>query len=229
MFLFRFVFVVFVLTGGLLAQSVQPVIVEYKGKADGKIALTNNTDLPMVVVLEPKSFSITPEGKGLFRDLDSSIHVELSSMSVRLQPRQTYYVFYKATADKLPAWFTLYATFSSPKHSEGLDVRLMLPHTVYLYQKQSIAENKVVVKSLFYDAETRKLTCDIENNSDALTRIQSVRATGSHVSDDLSGFPLLPGSSRHIAMSWKDSSPPTQISFHFEHFDLKRSVASAAN
>ncbi len=87
------------LCGSLTAQTVQPVIVEYKGKADGKLAVTNNTLQAMVVVLEPKSFSITTEGKGIFRTLDPGIHLELSAMSFRLQPKQTYYVFYKATAD----------------------------------------------------------------------------------------------------------------------------------
>ena len=220
---------IMLLTGSMLAQSVQPVIVEYKGKADGKVALTNNTMSPMVVVLEPKSFSITPEGKGIFRDLDSNIHVELSTMSIRLQPKQTYYVFYKATADQLPAWFTLYATFSSPKHSEGLDVRLMLPHTVYLYQKQPIAESSIAVSDLSYNIETRRLTGTISNDGSSLTRVQSVHAFGDHASDDLSGFPLLPGSSRHIEMSWKEGSPPTEIDFRFEHFNLKRPVTATIN
>ncbi|MBS1800557.1 MAG: hypothetical protein JSS95_12120 [Acidobacteria bacterium] len=213
----------------MLAQSVQPVIVEYKGKADGKVALTNNTMSPMVVVLEPKSFSITPEGKGVFRDLDSNIHVELSAMSVRLQPKQTYYVFYKATADQLPAWFTLYATFSSPKHSEGLDVRLMLPHTVYLYQKQPIAQSSIAVSDLSYNVETRRLTCNISNDSAALTRVQSVQAVGDHSSGDLSGFPLLPGASRRIEMSWKESSPPTELDLRFDRFHLKRPIPAAIN
>lgn len=222
-------YLLLLMTGSAFAQSVQPVIVEYKGKADGKIALTNNSSSPMVVVLEPKSFNITPEGKGIYRDLDSSIHVDLSSMSVKLQPQQTYYVFYKATADKLPAWFTIYATFSSPKHSDGLDVRLMLPHTVYLYQKQPMLEANVQVKDLSYDGETRQLTCTIENDSAELTRIQSVRALGDHASGDLSGFPLLPGGYRHIQMDWKSNSPPSEIDFRFEHFNVKRSVATARN
>jgi hypothetical protein len=214
------------LSAAMLAQTVQPVIQEYKGKADGKLALTNDTLSPMVVVLEPKSFSITPEGKGVFRPLDSDIHVELSSMSVKLQPKQTYYVFYKATADKLPAWFTVYATFSSPIHSDGLDVRIMLPHTVYLYQKQPLAENEVQVKNLVYSPGTRRLTCDIENDGDALARVQAVRATGDHASGDLAGFPLLPGGLRHIQMDWKESTSPSLIDFRFEHFDLKRPVTA---
>jgi hypothetical protein len=74
----------------VFAQTVQPVISEYQLKADGKFALTNGTLAPMVVVLEPKSFSITPDGQGVFRPLDRAIHVELSAMSARLEPGQTY-------------------------------------------------------------------------------------------------------------------------------------------
>ncbi|WP_260739668.1 fimbrial biogenesis chaperone [Tunturiibacter lichenicola] len=215
------------LGASVLAQTVQPVIVEYKGKADGKLMLTNNTLSPMVVILEPKSFSITPEGKGQFRPLDSNIHVQLSSMSVRLQPKQTYYVFYKATADKLPAWFTVYATFSNPRHSDGLDVRIMLPHTVYLYQKQPLTASEVQVKNLSYSVGTRRLSCDIENDGDALARVQSVKATGDHANGDLAGFPLLPGGSRHIEMDWPESQSPTEIDFRFEHFDLKRPITGS--
>jgi len=228
--LVRLILVIIMSLGvSLVAQTVQPVIVEYKGKADGKIEVTNNTLSPMVVVLEPRSFSITPQGKGIFRPLDAGIHVELSTMSVRLQPEQNYFIFYKATADKLPAWFTVYATFSSPKHSDGLDVRIMLPHTVYLYQKQPILEAEVDVKDISYSLATHKLTCDIDNNGANLARVQSVQATGNHSSGDLAGFPLLPGGIRHIEMDWKDGNPPTGIEFRFEHFNLKRTVSASSN
>lgn len=227
--LVRSVLAVLLLGASLQAQTVQPVITEYKGKADGKVALTNNTLSPMVVVLEPKSFSITPDGKGIFRNLDSGIHVELSTMSIKLQPKQTYYVFYKATADKLPAWFTLYATFSLPHHSDGLDVRLMLPHTVYLYQKEPLSEADVTVKDLAYDPETRKLICDLENDSAGLTRVQWVKANGDHASSDAAGFPLLPGSSRHVEMQWKESSPPDEIEVRFPHFSVKRTIPVHSN
>ena len=149
----------------MTAQSVSPVIVEYKGNGEGKIELTNNTQTPLVVVLEPKSFSITPEGRGKYRPLDSNIHLQLSSTSTRLQPGQTYYVFYKAKADALPAWFTIFSTFSAPRHEKGVDVRVMLPHTVYLYQKQKLQKNDIQIKEVTYVADTHKVVCDLENTS----------------------------------------------------------------
>jgi hypothetical protein len=218
--------VIFLITGNaiLSAQTTQPVIVEYAGKADGKIEITNNTLSPMAVILEPKSFSIGPDGRGIFRDLDKGIHLKLSSMSLQLYPKQTYYVFYKATADKLPAWFTVYVTFSSLRHSEGLDVRLMLPHTVYLYQKQVLTEEEVQVRGLLYDPDTKKLTCDIENSGAGLARVQYVHVTGGHALAEATGFPLLPGGSRHVEIAWKEEYPPTEIDFRFNHFSLKRPI-----
>ena len=207
------------------AQTVQPVIVEYKDHADGRFTVTNNSDAPMAVVLEPKSFSITPEGKGIFRPLDPGIHVELSRNSVRLQPRQSYMVFYKATADSLPAWFTVYASFSKPVHSDELDVRIMLPHTVYLYQKGSIAEAEVQVTRVAYSAEHKKITFTLINAGRSLARVQDLHATGGHNSADSAGFPLLPGATRQLDFDWSGIEPPSDIAIRFEHFTLRRPIA----
>lgn len=209
------------------AQSVQPVIVEYKGKADGKFAVTNNTLEPMVAVLEPRSFSITPEGKGQFRSLDPGIQVELSSMSLRLAPNQTSYVFYKASAIKLPAWFTVYATFSPVKHSAGLDVRVMLPHTVYLYQKNPMVDEEVRVTSASFSPKSKMLTFDIQNDSEALGRVQEVHASSSHGSVTLGGFPLLPGGIRHLQMAWTEKDAPVELAFRFDHFTVKQAVSES--
>jgi len=217
------------LSGTVLAQTVQPVIQEYKGHADGKLAVTNNSDSPMVVVLEPKSFSITQEGRGIFRPLDPGIHVELSRMSVRLQPKQTYYIFYKASAAVLPAWFTVYATFSDVTHSDGVDVRIMLPHTVYLYQKDALTEGDVHVMDASYSVEHKKLTCTLVNAGSSLARVQGVHATGSHGSAESAGFPFLPGGRRRVEIDWTDKEPPSEIDFRFEHFTLRHPVSIGEN
>ena len=83
------------------AQTIQPLIVEYNGKAGGKFQVTNNTLEPMAIVLEPKSFSLDDKGWATYRKLDDTIHLELSTMSFRLESKQTYYIFYKAHADIL--------------------------------------------------------------------------------------------------------------------------------
>lgn len=202
------------------AQSVSPVIVEYKVKADGRFALTNNTLTPMAVTLEARSFSITPDGNGVYRPLDAGIHVELSAMSARIDPGQTYYVFYKAKADKLPAWFTIYTTFSSLKRTGSLDVRILLPHTVYIYPKKQQSKDVVHVKEATYAEASKKVVCDLENASADLERVQEVRVTSKGGSTTAAGFPMLPGAERHLEVPWNDSETPTAIVFRMEHSTL---------
>lgn len=206
------------------AQTVQPVIVEYQGKASGKFELVNRTLTPMAVVLEPRSFSIDPSGNGVFRPLDPGIHLELSAMSMRLEPGQSYYVFYKARADKLPAWFTIYAVFSSLHPSPGLDVRILLPHTVYLYQKQRLNREDIQLSQARYSAATKKIVCDLQNISPDLGRVQQIRVTGGHGSATAAGFPMLPGDSRHVEVSWDGAEPPRELQVEFKHFTLEQSL-----
>lgn len=73
-----------------VAQTISPVIVEYREKAQGKFQLTNDSDFPLFVVLEPQSFSVDKGGNPTFRPLDPGIHVSLSTMSFRLAPKQVY-------------------------------------------------------------------------------------------------------------------------------------------
>jgi hypothetical protein len=210
------------------AQTVAPVIVEYKGKAEGRISLVNNTVLPMAVVLEPQSFSITPEGRGVYRPLDPEIHVKLSAMSFRIDPGQTYYVFYSATADKLPAWFTVYSIFSSAQHRDGLDVRILLPHTIYIYPKKSNGKANVQLTKAEYAAKSGKIICELENNSPDLTRVEEVRVTGADKSStSAAGFPLLPGGRRHLEVDWNESKPPQVVVLKLEHSSIKQDISAS--
>src|SRR5258708_29831138 len=106
---FRFLAFAVLAAGALVAESaaqtVRPVIVQYNGTARGKFELVNNTLQPMNVVIEPKSFTITEEGDGVYGPLAKDIHLKLSAMSLSIPPKQSRYVFYEATADSLPAWF----------------------------------------------------------------------------------------------------------------------------
>lgn len=212
------------LFAGAHAQTIQPVISEYTGKASGKMAVTNNSAQTMVVLMEPRSFSLDERGKGKVRALDAGIHVHLSNTSVKLAPGQTGYVFYEATADMLPAWFTLYATFTSPKHGDSLDLRIMLPHTVYLYQKEPLRLPDVAVEKAIFDAGGEKVVMDVRNVSTGMGRVQSVRVVGGKDSADATSFPLLPGMTRHVEIPWTGRVAPEQLVLRFEHFKLTSPV-----
>jgi hypothetical protein len=208
----------------VFAQTIQPIIVEYNGKAGGKFQVTNNTLEPMAIALEPKSFSLDDKGWATYRKLDDSLHLELSTMSFRLEPKQTYYIFYKAHSDILPAWFTVYAVFSPIRKNEGLRVRIMLPHTVYLYQKNPIDKAAIDIDKVIYFPEKKLIVCDLKNTSQSLIRVQQVRADGGKTPVFAGGFPLLPGSPRHLEISWDEATPPSELLVHFPHFDVKAPI-----
>lgn len=209
------------------AQTVSPVIVEYTGKAEGRIALTNDSLFPMAVVLEPRSFSITPDGNGVYRSLDPEIHVQLSSVSARINPGQTYYVFYKAKAQTLPAWFTIYSTFSEVMHTSGIDVRILLPHTVYIYPKKPRSKDDVVeVKQADYFRETGKIVCEIANKTVDLERVEEIRVASDSKSITSPGFPLLPGTNRHVEVDWKETDPPRDVELHMDRSTVKLKLST---
>lgn len=206
------------------AQTVSPVIVEYKAKAEGRISLVNNTLVPLAVVLEPKSFSITPDGNGVYRELDPAIHLKLSSMSFRIEPGQTYYVFYSATADKLPAWFCVYAVFSKVQHAQGLDVRILLPHTVYIYPKKPLSKTSQVAFKDAAQFSSGKVTFDLTNPGPDLTRVREVKIVSGSKSVTSAGFPLLPGGERHVEVKWTETDTPDTVELDFEHSTMKQPI-----
>jgi hypothetical protein len=204
------------------AQQVSPVIQEYRNRGEGKLTVTNNTLEPMIVIFEPKSFSISPDGHGIFRTLDPTTHVSLSEKSVKLQPLQSSTIYYKADAESYPAWFTIYSTFSPARAGANLNVRIQLPHTVYLYQNKAIEQNDIHIVNAKYSLTSHKLTCDMLNVGRALTRVQELRATGTKTEPmTQSGFPLLPGALRTVEFDWKGKEPPTNLEIAFDHFTLK--------
>jgi hypothetical protein len=206
---------------GSYQQTVSPVIVEYKEKAEGTIALTNNTLLPMAVTLEPRSFSIAEDGSGAYRSLDPRIHIEFSSTSALINPGQTYYVFYKARSKVLPAWFTIYSTFS-PARQTDLDIHILLPHTVYLYPKKPKSKVDVVdVKRADYLKQAGKIVCEIRNATLDLERVEEIRIASDSKSITSPGFPLLPGATRHLELDWKGKDPPRDFELHMDRSTLK--------
>src|SRR5882762_9068481 len=108
------------------AQTVSPAIVEYVDKANSRFLVYNGSDIPVTVVLDAHSFSVDTSGKAVFRKLDAGLHVQLSTTSFRLAPKETYYVFYKATSETYPNWFCIYATVSGAVSPSGLKLAIEL-------------------------------------------------------------------------------------------------------
>ena len=216
-------FVLFMLFLGprLMAQTISPVIVEYREKAAGRIQLHNDTDFPLTVVLEPRSFTADSDGKPTFRQLSPDVHLELSAMSFRVGPRQDHYVFYKASADKLPNWFCVYASITGPHTQEGIQVRLELPHTVYLLGKKPGVAGDIswLQTNLTPGGERPKIEVVVENRGSEVNRVREVEVTSSSGKQTYEGFPLFPGQQRNIELEWDQPGLPQHIKLRFERFN----------
>jgi len=208
------------------AQTISPVIVEYTDKADGRFQLYNDAEIPLTVVLEPHSFSVDSEGKATFRKLDSGLHVQLSTTSFRLAPKQTYYVFYKATTETYPNWFCIYATVTGATTPTGLKLALELPHTVYLTGRKPLDQSQVSWNraEIAVSGDKRQVTAEIENHGAEFSRVQEVEITSSAGKQTFAGFPLFPGQHRNIELDWEQPGTPQHIVLKFQHFKVESSL-----
>src|SRR5438270_13081100 len=159
-------FCVLIFASGAFAQTVRPVINELGNPAKGRVEYVNDSLFPLNVVLEAKSFTVSEMGDISYRTLDPNIHLKFSTTRFRIQPQQTYYVFYAASAPTSdPAWFVIYANFSGfPfRTQQGMNVRLQLPHTVYLLPKERVEKPDVHVVRAELNSSKNKALVDVEN------------------------------------------------------------------
>ncbi len=207
------------------AQTISPVIVEYQKKANGKFQVTNDSDVPLAVVLEPESFTVDGKGNPTYFPLDKNVHLELSSTSFRLAPHQTYMVFYKASADHLPAWFTIYATITGRRTVQGLELAIHLPHTVYLLSKEPLTSSSVVWDKAQFDPANGTIDGLVSNHGTEYARVMDISITdASGKKQDFTGFPLFPGQDRQIDLPWKSPEAPRSIQLTFRHFTSQTAI-----
>jgi hypothetical protein len=215
------------------AQTVRPVINELGNPAKGHVEYVNGGLVPLNVVLEAKSFTVSEAGEISYRPLDPDIHLKLSTTSFRIQPQQTYYVYYEATSPQSPNWFVLYASFTgfAFRTSQGMNVKLQLPHTVYLLPKQSVEKEEVHVVRAELDAATNKVTLEVENTGNNFGRIQQTFLLYSRRKQEAPGFPIFPHSKRILEVPLDQKAEgenvPINVSFNFEKFKVEQKLQRA--
>jgi hypothetical protein len=217
----------------ILAQTVRPLIdenvVKGPGKsASGKIEYYNDSLQPLMVTLETKSFTVSDTGDISYRPLDDSIHVKFSEMSFRIEPKQSYYAFYQACADKLPSWFIVYATFGGFKErtAEGFRIQVRLPHTIYLLPKQEVQKDELNVKLAEYRPAEKKVIVRVENAGPAFGRVLEAEVSSTKDKATQGGFPVFPFSPRQVEIPWEAASDPAKLQLHLAHFNLEQGVSS---
>jgi hypothetical protein len=222
---------VLVLGAAVCAQTVRPVINELVGNpVKGRVEYVNDSLTPLNVVLEARSFTVSETGEINYRPLDPSIHLKLSSTSFRIQPQQTYYVFYEATSPQTPAWFVLYANFTgfTFRTAQGMNVRLQLPHTVYLLPKQSVDKSELHVIRAELDTTQNKATIEVENTGNNFGRILQTQLVYSNKKVEAPGFPVFPHSKRILEVPLEQKAAgenvPVEVSLQLEKFKMEEKL-----
>jgi hypothetical protein len=230
---------VFISSAAGQAQTVRPVINELGNPAKGRVEYVNDGLTPLNVVLEPRSFTVSETGEITYRPLDASIHLKLSATSFRIQPQQTYYVFYEASSPQSPNWFVLYAAFTgfTFRTAQGMNVRLELPHTVYLLPKQSVEKPDVHIERAELSRTDNKVRLEVENTGDYFGRVLETQLVYSKKKQEAPGFPIFPHSKRILEIPLEEKAEaenvPVDYVLQFQNFKIEgklqapQSLASA--
>jgi hypothetical protein len=142
-------------------------------------------------------------------------------MSFRLPPKGSRTVFYEATSDSLPAWFTILSAMTGARTENGLKVRILLPHVVYLNQRQPLRKEEVAIRRLEQDPGTKKVRVQLENLGPHLGRVyQLTLRNKDKVGQPGGGFPLMPHSRRWAELEWDSLAQPTRLSIRFSRFTI---------
>jgi hypothetical protein len=218
----------------VLGQTVRPLIdenvVKGPGKsASGRIEYYNDSLQPLTVTLESRSFTVSDTGNLSYRPLDDTIHVKLSESSFRIEPKQNYFIFYQAYADKLPSWFLVYATFGGfkEKTEQGFRIQVQLPHTIYLLPKQEVQKDELVVKVAEYRPAEKKVIVRVENAGPSFGRVLEADVSSAKDKSTQGGFPVFPFSQREVEIPWEAASDPAKVQLHLTHFKLEQGVTNA--
>ena len=211
-----------VVPSSLRAQSVSPPIAEHQERARSSFQLQNASIFPITAVLEIRGFTITEQGEVVDIPLDTSrIHVKLSEMSFRIPPRGSRTVFYEANADSLPAWFNILSALSGTKTESGLNVRILLPHVVYLNQKQALRKDEVAIRRFEIDRPGAKVRVQLANLGPRLGRVYQLSvADRSGAPQTAGGFPLMPHSRRWVEVEWQNPTAPNRLMLRFSRFSI---------
>lgn len=222
-----FVFL-FLMSTQLHAQTVRPLIAELGNPAKGRVEYVNDSLTPLNVVLSAKSFTVSETGEISYRQLDPNIHLKLSTTSFRIQPQQSYFVFYEASGDASPAWFVIYAAFSGFgfRTQQGMNVRLELPHTVYLLPKQSVDKSQVHVTRAEYLADSKAVLLEVENTGDYFGRVQQTFVAAGKKKQEAPGFPVFPHSRRQLQVPLENTAIPDHVILEFPNFKLEEKLGS---
>jgi hypothetical protein len=144
-------------------------------------------------------------------------------------------VFYEASAPKSPSWFVIYASFSgfAFRTAQGMNVRLQLPHTVYLLPKQQVEKPEVHIERAELDAVENKVVLEVENTGNNFGRVLQTQLLGSKKKQEAPGFPIFPHSKRILEVPLdtkaEGENVPVEVSLQFQNFKIEEKLQRKRN
>jgi len=209
-----------------LPQTILPPIAEYRVKGGGMVELRNDGDVPLAVIVEVKGFKVDEDGRMAYVDLDPSLRVDLGASSFVIPPRQSHMVFYKAQG-QAPYWFAILSTFTKavPLKNE-MRVNIILPHIVYVYQKQALKKQDVQL-SLATGEQAGQYRLEVRNLSPKASRVETIECKGFEKPVELGGMPVFPAKPRFLDLDTGATAhdPRCKVSFE-EGFSVEVTPAA---
>jgi len=208
------------------AQTISPVIVEFREKGRGSFQVLNDSFVPLNAVVEARSFSVDEDGKPTFRHLGPEIELKLSTTSFRLGPQQAYTVFYEARADRVPAWFCIYVVITGRTTTNGIQLVVELPHTVYLVTKKPASREflSLLRAESLKTGSIHEVEAELENRGEAFIRVQEVEVVSAKGKKTYAGFPFFPGQRRKLRLNWNQPGDPQLLVLKFPQFKIEKAI-----
>jgi hypothetical protein len=128
----------------------------------------------------------------------------------------------------------IYASFTgfAFRTAQGMNVRLQLPHTVYLLPKQRAEKADVRVVRAEMNPHDNKVLLEVENTGDNFGRVLQTQLANGRKKQDAPGFPIFPHSKRILEVPLDKAAGdvvPTDVSFQFENFKIEDKLQVKAN
>jgi hypothetical protein len=178
--------------------------------------LRNDGDTPLAAILEVQGFEVDQDGNLKYKAVDTDLNVVMGSNSFIIPPHQTHMVFYKALSKKPQAWFTILSTLTkAATNRQQMRINFVLPHVVYLYQKQKLKKEDVAV-SVTPGSKPGEFQLEFQNRTDKLSRVESVNWRGFEKNGESGGFPVFPKAKRFVRFQAGSPSSDANVKVSFE-------------
>lgn len=172
-------------------QGIAPPIAEYRGsKVSGMFEIRNTTGDAMAVTLDTRNFTVDERGQVHYTPLAQDVKIQMGASSFVLSPHDTRMVFYKVYFPSAPASFSIITTMTKAQEQKGMRVKFVLPHMIYVYQKEKLKRSDVSL-------DLGQGVLRIHNLSSKLGRVAEVLVD----SGDVGGFPIYPNQTRELPVA----------------------------